>query len=512
VPPKGDASTVLVLDVGMTNCKAVLFTLDGLIKARSAVPYPTYRPGPGLVEQLPTDWWAAAQQACIELWAGGESPRSVLCVGTTAHMHALVDIGSNGEPLGPAMALGDHRALEDAAAITRKVGRSAVYSLTGATLDPSMPAAKISWLRRAEPDRWHRAWQYLSCRDYLVYMLTGQTLTEPIDACATSLYDIGARIWSSELLEAAGVNAGQLPAVVRADSIAGPLLPNPARELGLLSGIPVIVGAGDDIEVLGNGLIRPGQRLEHLGTTGSILAVVDRALYDPGEALELYPHTIDGLWVLGGSTTAAGAALEWASTALGYSSVEEAALCLKGALPGTEDALFLPHLAGARCPSRDPLARGAWVGLGPNLERDSLMRSAFEGVALSVQAILDRTELITGRGGEISVSGGDAAADPWLRLRAEVYQRPMAPVECPEPTALGVAILAMKSLGVFRDIESAVAGVVHHGQALVPSAVGQETVGPRREAYAAAYNGLKEVWPLLAGARHGFHVRERALG
>ncbi|GAG87769.1 unnamed protein product, partial [marine sediment metagenome] len=58
----------------------------------------------------------------------------------------------------------------------------------------------------------------------------------------------------------------------------------------LTSGIPVIIGAGDDIESLGSGLIKSGDTLEHLGTTGSILYCSDKIVQDPKLRFEIYPH------------------------------------------------------------------------------------------------------------------------------------------------------------------------------------------------------------------------------
>ena len=48
--------TILAIDVGLTNCKTVLFSRGGEMVARAAVPYPTYYPRPGWAEQDPEDW------------------------------------------------------------------------------------------------------------------------------------------------------------------------------------------------------------------------------------------------------------------------------------------------------------------------------------------------------------------------------------------------------------------------------------------------------------------------
>jgi xylulokinase len=127
----------------------------------------------------------------------------------------------------------------------------------------------------------------------------------------------------------------------------------------------VVVGSGDDVEVLGCGLLAPGQAKEHIGTTGSILSCLAAPVFDDLMALEIYPHAEAGLWVIGGSITSAGATLSWAADVLGYGDLKDV-FNSDFKLTSTrmnEPLLFVPHLSGERCPSWNPYSRGAWLGL-----------------------------------------------------------------------------------------------------------------------------------------------------
>jgi xylulokinase len=495
----GSGDLVLAIDVGLTNCKAVLFDLNGRIVQRMAVPYETRRPAPDRVEQDPEAWWEATIVAvrCVMAQHARRSGR-VAAVGVTAHMHALTCVDAKLRPLGPALILGDRRATGEAEEITKEIGEDAVYRTTGTVMDPSMPAAKIRWLWRNEPERWSGTAWFLGCKDYLRAQLTGDVATEPVDACATSLYDLGIGDWSGAVAEAARAPLRALPPIRRPETMAGELLPEAAAQLGLPTGTPVIVGAGDDVEVLGNGLLDNGAALEHLGTTGSILAVAASATPDPVRALELYPHTIGGLWVVGGSMTAAGAALDWAARALGYRSVKEASGCLQAWPAAPHAPVFLPNLEGARSPRREPFARGAWLGMGPDTTRADLMLAAFEGVAHGIQAILARTEELVGVSGPIRVSAGDSAHPGWLQVRADVYGRPLAVLESSEPTALGLLTLATAALGVDESPAAAVRRIVRTRELIEPRP-GASRAG-RLEIVAAFGRALGETWPALAGA------------
>ena len=495
----GRGDLVLAIDVGLTNCKAVLFDLDGRIVRRTAVPYETRRPAPDRVEQDPDAWWEASVQAVRGVAArDARLSGRVAAVGVTAHMHALACLDSALRPLGPALILGDRRANGEAEEISREVGEDLVYETTGTVMDPSMPAAKIRWLWRNEPERWSETAWFLGCKDLLRARLTGEVATEPVDACATSLYDLGRGDWSGLIAEAARAPLRTLPPILPPESMAGTLLPGAASELGLPAGTPVVVGAGDDVEVLGNGLLDAGASLEHLGTTGSILAVAASATPDPARALELYPHTIGGLWVIGGSMTTAGAALDWAARTLGYRSVKEASACLHSWPAAPHAPVFLPNLEGARSPRREPFARGAWLGMRPDTDRADLMLAAFEGVAHGIRAILARTEELVGVGGPITVSAGESANPGWLQLRADVYGRPLAVLETSEPTALGLLTLATAALGVDESPAAAVRRIVRTRE-LVEPRPGASRAG-RLEIVAAFGRALRETWPALAGA------------
>ena len=225
--------------------------------------------------------------------------RGVEAIGVTGHMHGLVLEDRERRPLGPAFVLGDRRATAETSQVSDQLGPEAIAHATGATLDPSMPAAELRWLADHRPHVLRQAALATGPKDHIRGRLTGDRLTEPIDACATALYDIRAGRWWADMLDAVGLDTNVLPDIVPCETIAGSLLPGPAGALGVRAGVAVVVGAGDDVEVLGGGLLEPGEALEHLG---------DR--FHPGRrgctggrsnlALELYPHVMPDRWVVGG--------------------------------------------------------------------------------------------------------------------------------------------------------------------------------------------------------------------
>jgi xylulokinase len=461
-----NSPAILTIDVGLTNCKSTVFSQDARNLGKSSVEYPTYFPKEGYIEQDPHEWWLAVRQATNKLWDQHPNLASrIACISVTGHMHSLTSLDKHGQPIGRSIILGDQRSIGVAAHINNELGLSEVYRIIGTRMDASMPAAKILWLKEQAPEIFNEAQLFLSCKDFIRTLLVGEHVTDPIDACGMALYDIHINSWSEEMLRIVGIDTYKLPQIADSIDVVGKLGKEPAQELGLMPGIPVVVGAGDDIEVLGYGLIEPGQALEHIGTTGSILACADKVPEDPLQSLEVYPHAVSGLWVVGGSITAAGSAISWASDLMGYRGVESAISTLitphtpKQAHP----LIFIPHLLGERTPSWIPRARGAWIGLTPAHTRAC---QPYE-------------------------------SDEWLKLRSNIYSRQIAIVEKPDPTALGAMMLAAISMGLFESKLEAVNKLIRIERIIKPDADNIKLYASLFNFYQNSQSALHPLWVSL---------------
>ncbi len=89
-----------------------------------------------------------------------------------------------------------------------------------------------------------------------------------------------------------------------------------AEEIRLPAGTSILDTAGDDVEVLEAGVVRPRLAPEHLDSTGKMIACTRQPLFDPEQRVEVYPHVLLDLYLLGGATNAAGRSLDWACTLL----------------------------------------------------------------------------------------------------------------------------------------------------------------------------------------------------
>lgn len=433
---------LLTLDLGTTVLKAALWTEGRLVSERAATL--TLHANGFLAEQDAGEWWAKAVELIRDL-----APEAVDGIGVTAQMHAVVPIDADGQPLAPVPVVMDRRCRVEVAELTKDPGWKAIHEITGGRLDVTCVLPKLRHLtRESSADAWKKATWLLPPKDYLRFRLTGEAATDPIDATGTLLWNLRTSSWEPSLVELAGVQLTQLPPVRPTLSIGGHLSAEAARALGLTSGIPVITGGGDDIETLGAGVFAPGDFFEHCGTTGSIYLATDRPVWDPTGQVETYPDVVPDRWLMGASTTTAGAALAWARRvlALDADSAPEAGLPVMGDTPG--DLLFLPFIAGERGPWWNPALSGSWLGLRPEHTSTDLYRAAIEGVFFSLNSLLDcLLPHSPVSDGPVHTAGPLGLDLHGAQVRADLYGRPVRRLGAlPQSTAVAAAIITEATL------------------------------------------------------------------
>ncbi len=433
---------LLTLDLGTTVLKAALWSDGRLVAERAATL--SLRTAGLEAEQDANEWWARAVALVREL-----APSPVDAIGVTAQMHAVVPMDAAGNPLAPVPVVMDRRAHAEVAELLAAPGWRSIHTLTGGRLDVTCVLPKLRHLTRSPAAAaWRNAAWLLPPKDYLRFRLTGEAATDPTDAAGTLLWNIRTGNWELSLVELAGIRAAQLPPVQPTLSLAGKLTPAAAQALGLTAGIPVVTGGGDDIETLGAGVITPGDYFEHCGTTGSIYLATEKFMLDPAGAVETYPDIVPGRWLMGASTTTAGAALAWARRVLALDPAQAPANGLPPlqAVPG--ELLFLPFLAGERGPWWNAALTGSWQGLRPEHTAADLYRAAVEGVFYSLHSLLASLRPHAERsGGAVHTSGPLGLGQRGAQVRADLYGLTVRRRGAlPQSTAIAAALITEAAL------------------------------------------------------------------
>src|SRR5512133_273115 len=367
---------LLGIDVGTSGSKALLVGEDGALVASATIEYPLSTPRPLWAEQDPEDWWQATVTAIRRLLDSRVVlPNEIAGVGLTGQMHGLVLLNAAGAVLRPAILWNDQRTARECAEITQRVGAARLLQLTGNPVLPGFTAPKILWVREHEPDVYRRVAKILLPKDYVRYRLTGEFYGEVSDASGTSLFDVGRRAWSDEMLDALAIPRAWLPEVTESPVISARISPAGAAETGLLAGTPVAGGGGDQAAgAVGTGIVAEGTVSATIGTSGVVFAASDSYRVEPQGRLHAFCHAAPGMWLPMGVTLSAAGSFRWYRDTLGEMEKRRARetgrdvydlLTQRAArVPaGCEGLLFLPYLTGERTPYPDPNARGVFFGL-----------------------------------------------------------------------------------------------------------------------------------------------------
>ena len=491
-------SYVLGIDVSTTATKAVLIDESGAVVGVGASAYGFSVPRPLWSEQDPELWWDGAVAAIRSVIATTGVPADeVVAIGLTGQMHGAVLLDVAGDVLRPAILWNDQRTATECDAIRDALGPERLIAITGNDALTGFTAPKLVWVRDHEPDVWRRIAHVLLPKDYLRLRLTGDYALDKADGAGTLLFDLAARDWSTEVLDALRIERAWMPPTWEGPEITGVVTAIAAAATGLRAGTPVVAGGGDQsANAVGVGAVTVGTMALSLGTSGVVFATTDRPLFEPHGRVHAFCHAVPGRWHLMSVMLSAGGSLRWFRDAIvpgvEFGDLVDAAAEVPA---GSGGLLFLPYLSGERSPHPDPLARGAFVGLTLTHDLRHLTRAVLEGVAFGLRDGLDlMIEAGTPVPDQIRASGGGTESPLWRQILADVLGAEIATVSTSEGAAYGAGVLAAVGAGWYPSVEAASAALV--------TATPVASPGPDTEAYRDAHAIYRELYPALAPTFH----------
>ncbi|MEV4496954.1 gluconokinase [Micromonospora arborensis] len=486
---------ILGVDVGTTAVRAAAFALDGTVRHVATRTYPMLQPVPGWQVQDPDVLVAATLEAiaaCVADTAGPE----VVALALSSAMYGLIGLDSALTPTTPLLTWMDSRSSEAARDLWTSGQSRELHRLTGTPVHHMSPLCKLMWFARHEPHLCTTTRWWIGLKDYVLHRLTGRLVTELSSASGTGMFDVHRRVWSPAVLNLVGVSESQLPPVL-STTASLPLSAAAGRAVGLPSGTPVVVGAGDSPSgSLGAAAIDSTVGGLTLGATGALRTVVAAPLVDPAESLFCAALTEDA-WVVGGSVSNGGNVVRWAGHALapdlhpatGDGRFVPALLRLAERIPpGSDGLVMLPYLLADRAAAGASGPPGAYLGLRSEHTRGHLVRAAVEGVCLQLGGVRDRLAELTPIS-SVRLTGGAFRAPLWREVMAAVLDCPAQVAGEAEDAALGAAALGLFAIGLASDLKEAVALLDPEGAHSEPI-----TVDP---SLATAYRGLRVKLPAL---------------
>jgi len=454
-------SYLLGIDIGTSSCKAAVFNRHGEAVAMTSKSYPAFYPEAGWVEQNPADWWMAVCQGISELLAdSGIGAGEIAGIGVDGQSWAAVAIGKNGDVLFHTPLWLDTRTEAICQELKERIGAEHILQLSGNSLQPSYTTAKIIWYQRNYPDLYPQIEKILQSNSYIVYKLTGMLTQDLSQGYGLHCFNMQEGTWDFDMCRELGIAPALLPDIYPCHQVVGTVTEAAARVTGLAAGTPVVAGGLDAAcGALGAGVIHPGETQEQGGQAGGMSICMDACKSDA--RLILGRHVVPERWLLQGGTTGGGGVMRWLEQELGNSGESENTLVEFNRLaasvrPGSEGVIFLPYMAGERSPIWNPSAKGVYYGLDYSKSRGHLIRSAMEGVAMSLRHNLEVAEEAGAKVDTLRCVGGSANSWLWTQIKSDLTGKPAVVPAADTATTLGAALLAGVGIGMYQSFTEAV--------------------------------------------------------
>jgi len=459
-------------DFGTTGCKGSFFNEKGALIATAYYEYPTYFPHPGWVEQEPEDWKKALCAVTKNLLEKSKiDPSDIACLSFSGHMMGCVPLDSHGDPIAKRVFLwADTRSIAQADDLENKLGREKFYTETGSGLETVLyPAAKIPWIKQNQPDVYQNTVKFVGTKDMICAWLTGRIATDYSEASDIGLLDISDRCWHDEFLDVLDIDADKLPEVVASTTVIGKLRREPAQNIGLLEGTPVVIGGGDvSCGTAGAGAVVENVPYMCIGSAGWVsVACKDPIIHPIGRPMTLC-HVVDDLYCSQIIMYTAGVAYKWMRDEVFSFKVagkdlepEENAFALMDQLasnspPGSNGVLFLPYLRPGGAPFYNSNSKGAFLGLSLPIKKEDLLRATLEGVAYNVSLMVPLLEEHHPFP-NIRIIGGGSESQLWKQIFADVLQKEILSLTAQqEANTLGAALVGGIGIGLldkFTEID-----------------------------------------------------------
>lgn len=322
------------------------------------------------------------------------------------------------------------------------------YGRTGCMVNAIYPYFKLLHLKDLGVDP---AMHIVSGQgSYNLHGLTGHFATTECVASGTGLLDITLKEFDVQLMCDLGITLDNLGQLVPYDH-SFPLSRTGADLLDLPSGIPVLPANADGgLTQIGSGALREGVMTLSVGTSGALRLTTGAPLLSPRH--DTWCYLAPKVWLSGAATSGACNCVDWFRQSLGatppsYRDLEN------GIRDRENPPVFLPFLAGERCPGWDDERSGGFTGLKPWHTYQDMYLGVLEGVLFNLYQCYGSIVELNGEPETVMLSGGILKYPFWTQMCADVFGRPVVSCHVEQSSLLGGAMICSEQAGVLSRLE-----------------------------------------------------------
>lgn len=447
-------SYIIAIDQGTTGTTAALISAENFeFIGKVNEEFPQIFPEPGWVEHNLNHIWKTVESTVGQLLHNYNiKTDDIKAIGITNQRETTCAFDTNGTPLANAIVWQDRRTTEFCEKLRQNGNAENIHKITGLTTDPYFSATKMHWLLNNNSNVQNAAKDgtlHLGTIDtFLLYKLTSGNCfkTDATNASRTLLYNLESNQYDEQLLKLFEIKNEYLPSIENSIGEFGKtsglnFLPN---------GIPITGILGDQQAALfGQAGVNKGDIKCTYGTGAFILLNTGEEIsYSQSGLLTTLAYRKDNksYYALEGSTYIAGAAVQWLRDNLKIintsSDVEALANQVKD-LTTMKNILFFPFFTGIGSPYWKSNAQAAITGLTRDTSNSHIARACLEGVALSINDLIDAMEKDMGEKlKRLNVDGGAVANNLLMSMQAHISQLDIVRPKVIETTSYGAALAA----------------------------------------------------------------------
>lgn len=493
------SSLLLAIDIGTQGTKTGILEPDGTVLSQAFEESKLYHSeSASSVHQEPEEIYQSVVNTVRQAVAsGGIDPKRIASIGITGQMAGILGINDDFQHVTYFDSWLDTRCepyikrmkQEAGELIHRKSGAAPTYA----------HGPKILWWKENRPDDFAATKKWVVPTTYVAGRLAGlkakDAFIDYTHLVFAAFVDVQALTWDAELLDIFQVPVEKLPRIVGPCDIIGELTPSAAEELGLVPGIPIAAGIGDQAAgALGAGIAEHGMVYDVAGTASVFAAGLDRYVPDMSTTFMIFRSALPERWVALAYINGGGLALPWfrdtfagedkqAAEAQGLRVYELLDKAAQDIAPGCDGLTFIPHLGGRVCPPMPDL-RGVWHGFSWGHGRAHFYRSILEAIAYEYDYYKSVLEGLTQAPlTEVRVTGGGAKSQFWNQMKADILNLTYRQLKNNECALLGAAMVAGHGAGVYKDLREAIDQVVTPVGAINPDPARHEQYRPHSAKY-----------------------------
>jgi glycerol kinase len=444
-------SCFIGIDQGSSSTKALALSRDGqvLFQTKKALE-PAFRDGLR-VEQDPLAILASVQEVLDEAVLYLRSANVAIAgIGLACQRSScLAWEESTGKPVSPVLSWRDTRGADYVQSINASSQR--IFDSTGLPLTPYYAASKFRWLKDHMQETRGPGIVFGTLSSFLCQRLTNadHAFIDHTNAARTQLMNIHSCAWDQELLALFGLTDIRLPAIT-------PTLHNFGTIQSGAEKIPLLACIGDQQAAMaGLGILEKNDGGINYGTGGFLMVNTGSSLVPVAGLMASIHYSTDQTrhYLVEGSVNAVGDSLEWLREQLHvfkeYAELDD--LCWQAAT----DVVAFIGLNGTGSPHWERSITSSIHGLTTASTAGDIVRSAVESIAFFMKDIATAA----GKSGlepvSFAVSGGLASLSYLVQVQSDILGRDLRISAEQEVSALGAALLAGLSLGVWssKDIK-----------------------------------------------------------